>query len=181
MVIKMIDIKWNKKSLNQFYKKMENLLSELPENTKLGVEEALKNTQKKALENKRGSKDKKMIPIEIVDFDKMKVVGRVYTDKDLFSYAPFLEFGTGTKAELDHIGTTKTFIESGYQYWLLPVDKVDRKFAPERIINIKGNMFYIMYATRPYPFMRPASFSSRKESADLIKEKLELMLKEVLK
>lgn len=177
----MIEIEWNEKKLNQFEKKMGNLLKELPNSAKSGVEDALKNLQKKALDNKRGSKDEKMIPIEIVDFDKMKVVGRVYTDKDLFSYASFLEFGTGTKAELEHIGTTKTFIESGYQYWLLPVEKVDRKFAPERMINIKGNMFYIMYATRPYPFMRPASFSSRKENAELIKKKIAYMLKEVLK
>ena len=177
----MIEIEWNEKKLNRFEKKMGNILSELPNSAKSGVEDALKNLQKKALDNKRGSKDEKMIPVEIVDFDKMKVVGRVYTDKDLFSYASFLEFGTGTKAELEHIGTTKTFIESGYQYWLLPVEKVDRKFAPERMINIKGNMFYIMYATRPYPFMRPASFSSRKENAELIKKKIAYMLKEVLK
>lgn len=177
----MIEIEWNEKKLNRFEKKMENILSELPNSAKSGVEDALKNLQKKALDNKRGSKDEKMIPVEIVDFDKMKVVGRVYTDKDLFSYASFLEFGTGTEAELEHIGTTKTFIESGYRYWLLPVEKIDRKFAPERMINIKGNMFYIMYATRPYPFMRPASFSSRKENAELIKKKIAYMLKEVLK
>lgn len=177
----MIEIEWNEKKINRFEKKMEDILKELPNSAKTGVEDALKNLQKKALDKKRGSKDEKMIPVEIVDFDKMKVVGRVYTDKDLFSYASFLEFGTGTKAELEHIGTTKTFIESGYQYWLLPVEKVDRKFAPERMIKIKGNMFYIMYATRPYPFMRPASFSSRKENAELIKKKIAYMLKEVLK
>ena len=102
-------------------------------------------------------------------------------DKDIFSYAPFLEFGTGTKAELPHIGKTKTFIASGYRYWFLPVDKVDKKFSPERVINIDGELFYIMFATQPYPFMRPASFTSRQENADLVNERIGKFLTEVLK
>lgn len=116
-----------------------------------------------------------------MDFDKGKVVGRVYTNKDLFSHAPFLEYGTGTKAELPHIGQTKTFIQSGYRYWFLPVEKVDKQFSPERIIVIDGKQFYLMFATKPYPFMRPASFSSRQENADLVNERIGKMLMEVLK
>ena len=177
----MFKVEWNKNNLDNFYKKMEKLIKGFPERAKLGVEDALKNTQEKALDNKRGSKDESMIPIEFVDFDKNKITGRVYTDKDLFSYAPFLEFGTGTKAELEHIGTTKTFIASGYRYWFLPVDKVDKRFSPERIINIGGELFYIMFATKPYPFMRPASFSSRQENADLVNERIGKFITEVLK
>lgn len=177
----MFKVEWEKRSLDNFYKKMEKLIKGLPENTKLGIEDALGNTQEKALDNKRGKKDKKMIPIEIIDFNKNQVVGRVYTDKDLFNYAPFLEFGTGTKAELSHIGKTKTFIASGYRYWFLPVDKVDRAFSPERIINIGGELFYIMFATQPYPFMRPASFSSREENANLVDERIGKFITEVLK
>ena len=177
----MFKIEWKKSSLKSFEKKMKSIINELPNSAKEGVNDALKHTQDVALKNKRGSRDEKMIPIEIVDFSKNKVVGRVYTDKDLFSYAPFLEFGTGTKAELPHIGKTKTFIASGYRYWLLPVEKVDRKFAPERMINIKGELFYIMFATQPYPFMRPASFSTREENANLVDERVGKMLTEVLK
>ena len=177
----MINIEWNKDNLKSFEKKMETIIKKLPKTTKLGIEDSLKNTQKKALQNKRGNKNEKLIPIEILDFDKGKVVGRVYTDKDLFSFAPFLEFGTGTEAELPHIGTTKTFIKSGYRYWYLPVDKVDRKFSPERIVEINGKQFYLMFATKPYPFMRPASFSSRQENADLVNERIGKMLMEVLK
>jgi hypothetical protein len=177
----MIDISWNKDNLKSFEKKMETIIKKLPETAKLGVEDSLKNTQEKALKNKRGNKDEKLIPIEILDFDKGKVVGRVYTNKDLFSHAPFLEYGTGTKAELQHIGQTKTFIQSGYRYWFLPVEKVDRQFSPERIIVIDGKQFYLMFATKPYPFMRPASFSSRQENADLVNERIGKMLMEVLK
>jgi len=177
----MISLEWNQKNLNSFYNKMEKILIELPKRNKTGVGYAMENVQEKALKNKRGNQDKRLIPIEFVDFDRREVVGRVYTDKDLFSYAPFLEFGTGTKAELEHIGKTKTFIASGYRYWLLPVDKVDRQFSPERIINIKGELFYLMFATKPYPFMRPAGFSSRQESADCVNEEIGKLFMEVLK
>jgi len=160
---------------------MNKILVELPKRNKIGVGNAMENVQEKALKNKRGNQDKRLIPIEFVDFDSKQVKGRVYTDKDLFSYAPFLEFGTGTKAELEHIGKTATFISSGYRYWLLPVDKVDKQFSPERIINIKGELFYLMFATKPYPFMRPASFSSRQESADCINEEIGKLFMEVFK
>lgn len=177
----MFKIEWEKNSLDSFYKKMDNLVKKLPESAKLGVNDALKNTQETALKNKRGSRNEKLIPIEIVDFNKYEVVGRVYTNKDLFSYAPFLEYGTGTEAELPHIGKTKTFILSGFRYWFLPVEKVDRQFSPERIINIDGSLFYLMFATRPYPFMRPASMSTRQENADLVNERIGRLLMEVLK
>lgn len=177
----MISVEWNKKSLNSFYNKMDKILQELPKRAENGMNNALKNTQEKALTNKRGSKDERLIPYEIVEANSKQIIGRVYTDKDLFDYAPFLEFGTGTKAEKPHIGKTKTFIESGYKYWYLPVEKANREFSPSRIINIDGNLFYIMYATQPYPFMRPASFSSRQESADCINEEVGKLFVEVLR
>lgn len=71
----MISVEWNKNNLKSFERKMEEILKKLPETTKLGVEDSLKNTQGKALSNKRGNKDEKLIPIEILDFDKGKVVG----------------------------------------------------------------------------------------------------------
>lgn len=177
----MISVEWNKQDLKNFYNKMDKIIREMPKRAEIGVKNALENTQEKALSNKRGSKDKRMIPFEIVEASTNSVIGRVYTDKDLFSYAPFLEYGTGTKAEKPHIGTTETFIKSGYRYWYLPVEKVDRKFSPQRIININGQQYYIMYATQPYPFMRPASFSSRKENADCLNEEIGKLFVEVLR
>lgn len=177
----MISAEWNKRDLDNFYNKMDKIIRELPKRAEIGLNQALENTQEKALSNKRGFKDKKLILYEIVERTTNQVIGRVYTDKDLFSYAPFLEYGTGTKAEKPHIGKTKTFIESGYQYWYLPVEKASREFSPQRVINIKGKLFYIMYATRPYPFMRPASISSRQENADCINEEIGKLFVEVLK
>lgn len=177
----MISIEWNKKDLKSFYSKMDKIIKEMPKRTKIGVENALENTRDKALSYKRGNKDERLIPFEIVEASTNKVLGRVYTDKDLFSYAPFLEYGTGTEAEKPHIGTTKTFIKSGYKYWYLPVEKANREFSPQRIIVIDGKQFYIMYATQPYPFMRPASFSSRQQNADCVNEEIGKLFVEVLR
>jgi len=182
----MLDISWNEKSLSNFEKKMDKLIKGLPEVAKKGIESSLKNTQKVALDNKRGNKDKNLIPVEIMDFDKMKVVGRVYTDSKLFSYAPFLEFGTGTKAELEHIGKTATFIASGYRYWFMPIDTVDRPlnnpiWEPKKGHPLYGTgPYYIMFATKPYPFMRPTAFSTRKENVEILKKAIQVWLKEVL-
>ena len=48
----------------------------------------------------------------MIETSTMKVKGRVYTDKEAMPYALFEHFGTGKFAEMDHIGTTKHFIES---------------------------------------------------------------------
>lgn len=175
----MIDISWNEKSISNFEKKMDKLIKGLPQVAKIAMEDTLKHTQEVALENKRGNKDKSLIPIELIDFNKMEVIGRVYTDSELFSHASFLEYGTGTKAELEHIGKTKTFIQSGYQYWFLPIDAVDRPLK-NQTINIGGEIFYIMFATKPYPFMRPTAFSTRKDNVEILKKAIQLWLREVL-
>lgn len=178
----MIGIEWKKKNLNSLEKKMNKLIHLLPMATKDGIQSALLNTQEKALENKRGSKDKSLIPIEIVDFSKEKVVGRVYTDKTLFSYASFLEYGTGTYAELPHIGKTHYFTKSGYTWWLLPVDKASKKLNNKVVYSEKTRTYYyVMFATRPYPFMRPTAFATRQQNVDLVSECIRKKISEVLK
>lgn len=190
----MIDISWNKDNLKSFENKMDTLIKRLPGATKLSVEDSLKNTQEKALENKKGSKDTKLILTEIIDCSNGKVVGRVYTNKNSFSFAPFLEFGTGNKADgtLPHIGKTKMFTKSGMQFWYAPADKIKRQYsdsafidlAGEKIpmnVNFNGAKYVLTYATKPYPFMRPAIFTTRQENADLINEKIGKLLMEVLK
>lgn len=190
----MIDVSWNKDNLKSFEKKMETLIKKLPETAKLGVNDALKNTQEKALENKRGSKDKNLILTEIIDCSNGEIVGRVYTNKDLFSFAPFLEFGTGNKADgtLPHIGKTNLFKKSGMQFWYAPADKIKRQYSEGSFIELvgeqipmnaifNGKKYVLVFATKPYPFMRPASFSSRQENANLVNERIGKLLREVLK
>lgn len=123
----------------------------------IAMEEVMRYAQKLALQNKRGSKDTDSILFEITSNNGV-VMGRLYTN---FDYAMFLEYGTGTEAEMPHIGHTETFIKSGYRYWFLPKEVADSKgkeFAPQRLINIDGKLFYMMFATKPFPFMRPTAF-----------------------
>lgn len=121
------------------------------------MEEVMKLAKETALSHKRGSKDNDSILFEIKS-DGNGITGRLYTN---FDWAMFLEYGTGTKAELPHIGHTETFKKSGYRYWFLPkavADSKGKEFSPERLINIGGELFYMMFSTQPYPFMRPTAF-----------------------
>ena len=139
------------------------------------MENLMQYAKEVALRNKRGNKDSNLILFEIFVENK-EVKGRLYTN---FDYAMFLEYGTGTEAEMPHIGHTKTFMESGYRYWFLPKEVADSKgkeFSPRRLINIKGELFYMMFATQPHPFMRPTAFdlenNATKIFADALKEGL---------
>lgn len=38
-------------------------------------------------------------------------------------YSLIIEYGSGIYAEMAHIGDSKTFVESGYVYWLVPVEE----------------------------------------------------------
>ena len=176
----MITMNWNEKNINSFEKKMNKLVVSVVKNTTIGLEEALKNIQATALKLKKGKSTEDLIPYVIIKDDNKLIVGRVYTDRTVFSYASFLEYGTGIYAEREHIGTTKTFIQSGYSYWFLPVDKADRDFGSDRIIVIKGEKFYIMYPQQPQPFMRPTAFQTRSETVDIIKTKLKQGIREVI-
>ena len=151
-----IKIKENKKDIiKQIEKSMPN-----------AIEKVLKYGQDIALENKRGSKDKENVLYEIT-IDKNGVSGRLYTN---FDYALFLEYGTGTLAELPHIGHTETFKASGYTYWFLPKEVADAKgksFNSNRLINIKGELFYIMFPTQPFPFMRPTAFELENKAINI--------------
>ncbi len=156
-----------------FYKDFQKALND---GINQGMEDTLKHGKEVALSNKRGSKDTDSILYEISN-ENGSLKGRLYTN---FDYAMFLEYGTGTKAELEHIGTTPTFIESGYRYWFLPkavADAKGREFSPQRLININGELFYIMYATQPYPFMRPTAFDLENNIVDIFVKAIEKRLK----
>lgn len=175
----MLEIEWNKSNLENLYKKLYKITDHLLENTEKGVEVALNESREYALSQKKGSKDKNLILTELAKKGN-EVIGRLYTN---FSYALFLEYGTGNKSdgEMPHIGITKTFKESGMRYWYLPVEKANQEFAPSRIITIGESQFYIMYATQPFPFMRPTAFYRRKLNVETIKEKIKKGINEDIK
>lgn len=151
----------------------DNILRNIDKILPNAMEEVLKKGQELALKNKRGNKDQSLIQYEIKNI-KTGVEGRIFTT---FDYAPFLEYGTGEKADgtMPHIGKTKTFKESGMKYWYIPKAVADKKgmiINSSRLINIKGELFYIMYATQPYPFMRPTAFELETISSKILAEYL---------
>lgn len=89
-----------------------------------------------------------------VNSDSIKT--SVYTDltSDGYAVGRMIENGTGIYALEPHIGHTKTFIESGYQYWFVPVKSVNRAIGRKIVIN--GNEFYVAYAQPAKPHFRPA-------------------------
>ena len=80
----------------------------------------------------------------------------VYTDltSDGYAVGRMIENGTGIYALEPHIGHTKTFIESGYQYWFVTVKSVNRAIGRKIVIN--GNEFYVAYAQPANQHFRPA-------------------------
>lgn len=153
----------------------KKVISKIESKLPNAMEKLMQYAQEVALKHKRGEKGSDMILFEIFVENK-EVKGRLYTN---FDYALFLEYGTGIHAEMPHIGQTKTFLESGYRYWFLPKEVADSKgkeFSPQRIINIKGKQFYIMFATKPYPFMRPTAFdldnNATKVFADALRKEI---------
>lgn len=138
----------------------KKLVKKLPN----AMEELMQHAKEVALSRKRGSKDEDLILFEI-KVEGSKVKARLYTN---FDYAMFLEYGTGTKAQMPHIGTTKTFLESGYEYWFLPKEVADsrgREFTQKEVININGKLFYMMFPQEAHPFMQPTAFDLEDKAA----------------
>lgn len=96
------------------------------------------------------------------------------------SYLWFEYFGTGEFAEEGHIGKTKHFVESGYTEWYIPKNKVSRSLSyPIKVIN--GKEFYVAVGSKANHFLGDAEFESRNENIEIVKNKLEGMLKECCK
>ena len=78
-------------------------------------------------------------------------------------YSLIIEYGSGIYSELSHIGTTKTFKNSNYTYWLVPVESGSNleNYAFD-IIDIKledGSIgsFYKVYGQEPKHIYTDAS------------------------
>ena len=81
---------------------------------------------------------------------------------------------------MEHIGTTKHFIESGYTEWYIPVNKVGRNLSYP-IVTISGKQFYVAVGSKANHFLGDAEFESRNENVEKAKNVLEKMLKECCK
>lgn len=159
---------------------LDKIVSGLKSAAAAGLESALKDTQQTAIE----AKDKAVrYPDEILDSEiKVEILGdglkgKVYTDGERVL---FVEYGTGTFAELPHIGKTKTFIESNYSMWLLPVDKAPVDFGAEHRITIGYIDYFVMLPTQPTHFFSTAGFIRRDDNVEAVRRAIIELLKKPL-
>ena len=102
------------------------------------------------------------------------VIGSDLKTEDGYFLGRMLENGTGIYALEEHIGKTKTFIESGYRYWYLPVEKAKRELG--KPIMIGDRQFYVMHSQPAKPHFTPAYNSNvrlrRENISKAIKESM---------
>lgn len=172
-------IKIKIKGINRLEKKFNQIVKNLPNVIEESIEKILKNTCEYAIRLRRGNKNDGIL-FEMIETSNGKIKGRVYTDQEKFPYSWFEHFGTGQYAEQPHVGTSKHFIESGYEEWFIPVNKVNRDL-PYKIVTIKGNQFYIAHGVQANPFLQKAEFELRDTNLDVIQSSIYKMLQEVCK
>ncbi|CDB32154.1 uncharacterized protein BN717_01258 [Clostridium sp. CAG:575] len=179
----MINFNCNIKVKHNF-KNIDAIIQKLPQTAKIITEDVLKNIRGYAIRLEKGNNEEGIL-VEMIDMSTKEVKGKVYADPSKFmsngvSYLFFEYFGTGANAEMEHVGKSKHFLESGYTEWFIPVSKVE-KTLPYPVVNIQGMDFYIAHGSKANHFMADASFKSRNENTEIVKKKLDEILKEVCK
>lgn len=177
----MIDIEWKESSLKSFYHKMDKIIANMEKSAKLGIENALKNTQQLAIQIKPQGKSNDGILIELLDTEKNMVQGRVYTDVKTYPYLVYLEFGTGIYADPEGGGSRAKKIP-----WYVHTSMADLSMYGYPTITFKDengveNTFYVVYGMHAHPYMRPASFQSRDSNVEQVEKAISDMIRSVIK
>ena len=162
------------------FKRINKLIASLQ--TDIGIEDLLKNLRLTAIKLEKGHNEDGIL-VEMYENGSQQ--GRVYATPDQFmssgvSYLLFEYYGTGQYAEMEHVGKTKHFIESGFTEWFIPVDRVEKPLHYP-IITINNTDFYIAHGSKPNHFLENAEFESREQNKEIIKNKLEGMLSKICK
>ena len=158
------------------YKKIRKLSDMLPKILPDITKDILKNIRGYAIKLEKGHNEEGIL-FELVDTSTNEVKGRVHTDRTIMPFALFEHFGTGQYAEMEHVGVTKHFIESGFTEWFIPVSKVPRALSYP-IITINDMQFYVAHGAKANHFMTDAEFQSRQENIQIVDEKVKELLKE---
>lgn len=173
-----ISFKCEIKGLDKLDKKINEIVNKLPDTVKKGLETGSNNTKDYAIHLLGTNNDG--IVCEIVNSDTKEIKTRIYTDQNKMPWSWFREFGTGQYAEQPHIGKSKHFLETGYEEWYIPVNKVENPLNYP-IITIKEKQFYVAHGSKAKPFMTPAGFERRQNNIEDVKQSIENMLREVCK
>ena len=138
--------------LDKYTKRIEKKLMKAQEKTAIKIkEDVIKNL------NLSGGKYVSSIKKDDTKIENGTIKTSIYTDlksKDGYFIGRMIENGTGIYALEPHIGHTKTFFESQFQYWYVPASEVDRPIG--KVVLIDGIEFYIAKAQKPKPHWKPA-------------------------
>ena len=167
------------KNIKEFEKDLSKFEQRLKEKLIKAQEETAEQIKKDVIEKLGFSSGKYVESIQKgkteVKNDTIKT--EIFTDlksKDGYLIGRMIENGTGIYALEPHIGHTKTFHVSGYQYWYVPANKVDRPIG--KTILIDGIEFYIAKAQKPKPHWKPVL----EEDMELYKSNIKKAVKEAL-
>lgn len=175
----MVKIKCTVKGLNNLDRKINTIIKRLPQTIEKSIEEILKEIQTCAIKLEKGHHDDGIL-CELIDASNREIKGRVYADVEAFPFFIFEHYGTGQYAEMEHIGRTKHFIESGYTEWLIPVNVAPRELHYP-IVTINNMQFYIAHGAKANHFMTDAEFETRESNKEVVEKQIKNMLKEVCK
>lgn len=87
--------------------------------------------------------------IKILD-NGVQIYNEVQNDNGTF-YSLIIEYGSGTHAELEHIGTSPKFQESGFEYWYVPEEVAPKiaNYSYKKIITKNGETLYMVFGQNP--------------------------------
>lgn len=158
---------------------VSNFMDNVPQKLATAQRETAKDILKDTIEFAPSKSGDYISSIKISDTNitNQNIKTMVYTDltSDGHAVGRMIEYGTGIYALEPHIGHTKTFFSSGYQYWYVPTTSVKRAIG--KAIKINGQEFYIVYAQPSKPHFVPAL---QKNVANY-KQKTKDALKEAMK
>ncbi|MGN1012285.1 MAG: hypothetical protein ACI4ON_00420 [Clostridia bacterium] len=171
------------------FKKIDNFINKLPRVVEESIEDILKNIQVNAIRLERGHNQDGIL-IEIVNVSTKEIKGRIYADPDRFiakdadgkeaEYLFYEYFGTGAYAEMEHVGNTTHFKETGYTEWYIPKNKVLRPLSyPIKVIN--GHEFYVATGAQSNHFLENAEFKTRNQNIQVFNSKIKEFIEEVCK
>lgn len=146
------------KKLNEFGKDLSKFEQRLIKRLLKAQDETAEQMKKDVIEKLGFSSGKYIDSIQKgeTEYKNNRIITEIFTDlksKDGYLIGRMIENGTGIYALEPHIGHTKTFHVSGYQYWYVPADEVDRPIG--KAILIDGVEFYIAKAQKPKPHWKP--------------------------
>ena len=168
------------KNINDLSKDIDGLYKKIISSLMKTQQEVARKMWESVVENAPTKSGEYVSSIQVsnTEFKDDTISTKIFTDlksEDGYLIGRMIENGTGIYALEPHIGKTKTFIQSGYNYWYVPAKSVKEPIGQK--IIIKGEEFYIAKAQPSKPHFKPA-FDTIKP---IYREKIKKTIEEVFK